>query len=126
MFSFRVTVLDFNTVYHILLTILLLCRWVYVMFLTVNTMLTWTSMDDLYTSKNIYATTKYAIKLLLLSAFLEFFHALFKLVRSNPMIVFIQCFARFVVIIGVTDIFVEVKRLFKIMKIQTLLLFFKI
>lgn len=75
-------------------------------------------MDDLYTSKNIYTTTKYAIKLLLSSAFLEFFHALFKLVRSNPMIVFIQCFARFVVILGVTDIFAEVKKLFKIIKVQ--------
>lgn len=76
-------------------------------------MLKWRGIDDLYSSKNIYATTKLTIKLLLTSAFLEFFHALFKLVRSNPMIVFIQCFARFVVIIGVTDIFAEVNKLNK-------------
>ena len=83
--------------------------WTYVFYLTVNTMLTWKSLDDFYTSKNLYASTGFALKFLLSTAFLEFFHALFKLVRSNPMIVFIQCFARLAVIVGVTDIFNEVK-----------------
>ena len=66
-------------------------------------------LDDFYTSKNLYASTGFALKFLLSTAFLEFVHALFKLVRSNPMIVFIQCFARLAVIVGVTDIFNEVK-----------------
>ena len=71
-------------------------------------MLDWKSLDDFYKSKDLYKNVGLAIRILLSTAYLEFFHALFGLVKSNPTIVFVQVFARFIVVLGVVHHFKDV------------------
>lgn len=85
--------------------LILIKRWVYVLYLTVKTALSWKSQQDFMISKNLYSITRDVLKILLASAGLEVFHAAFRLVPSNPMVVFPQVFIRFLVIWAVADVF---------------------
>lgn len=72
---------------------------------TIQTVLTWKTSEDIYTAKDLYKNTKFSLKLLLSTAYLEIVHAIFKLVPSNPLIVFPQVFIRWVIIFGIADNF---------------------
>ncbi len=72
---------------------------------SIRTVLTWKNSKDFYTAKNLYVNTCFSLKLLLSTAYLEIFHAMFKLVPSNPAIVFPQVFIRWIVVFGVVDNF---------------------
>ena len=72
---------------------------------SIRTVLTWKNLKDFYIAKNLYANTSYSLKILLSTAYLEIFHAIFRLVPSNPSIVFPQVFIRWIVILGVVDNF---------------------
>lgn len=56
-------------------------------------------------AKDLYKTTSFFLKILLSTSYLEIFHAAFKLVPSNPVIIFPQVFIRWIVIFGVVDNF---------------------
>jgi very-long-chain (3R)-3-hydroxyacyl-CoA dehydratase len=73
--------------------------------LTIKTALRWKNLDDLFEAKYLYANTNLALKTFLSTAFLEVFHAIFKIVPSKPVIVFIQVLARFLIIFGFADYF---------------------
>lgn len=78
---------------------------IYVLINSIRTVLTWKNSKDFYTAKNLYVNTCFSLKLLLSTAYLEIFHAMFKLVPSNPAIVFPQVFIRWIVVFGVVDNF---------------------
>jgi len=79
--------------------------WLYVAVLTVKTTLTWKDSNDFFQSKNLYTNVRKPLITLLATAYLEVFHAVVKLVPSNPSIVFMQVFARFICVVGVADVF---------------------
>ena len=80
--------------------------WLYLLYLVVRSALAWTNKyADLQESRNVYANVREPLKFLLATAFLEVVHAVVGLVKSNPAIVFVQCFIRFLVIWGVADVF---------------------
>ncbi len=68
-------------------------------------MLHWKSLDDFLKSKSLYDETGLAVRILLSTAYLEVLHAAFKFVPSNPVITFVQVFARFVSVFGVVHLF---------------------
>ena len=80
-------------------------RWLFILVQTIKTILEWKDLKDLRVAKNLYANTSFGLKLFLSSAYLEILHAYFKIVPSNPVIVFVQVFARFIVIVGFADVF---------------------
>ena len=83
--------------------------------LTVKTTLTWKDSNDFFQSKNLYTNVRKPLITLLATAYLEVFHAVVKLVPSNPSIVFMQVFARFICVVGVVDVFkVVIDNLLKI------------
>ena len=94
-----------STTYLALYNLVSSVAWAYVLFLTLKAASTWTRYEDLYESKNVYSNVRDLLKLLLVTASLEVFHAAFRLVPSNPVIVFIQVFIRFLVVWGVADVF---------------------
>ena len=82
--------------------------------MTINTIITWKSKTDIYEAKNLYQSTKDPLKILLATSFLEIFHAVVKIVPSNPIIIFIQVFIRFMVVWGITDGFEEVNNFIRL------------
>lgn len=67
--------------------------------ITLKSIVEFKNVNDLLKSKNLYNNVGYWLKLFLTSAFLEVFHAAFKLVRSNPFLNFVQIFTRLLVVV---------------------------
>jgi hypothetical protein len=80
-------------------------RWVVLLFQTTQTVLSWKDGNDLLQAKNLYKNTRFTLKLLIATPGLEVIHAMTHLVPSNPVIVFVQVFIRFLVVWGITDCF---------------------
>lgn len=85
----------------------------YALYLTIRTVSSWESRYEYSISKNLYHETGFCLKILLTTAGLEVFHAAFRIVPSNPMVVFPQVFIRFLVIWAIADIFPSVDFFFQ-------------
>jgi hypothetical protein len=79
---------------------------------TTQTFLSWKDSNDLLEAKNLYKNTRLTLKLLIVTPGLEVIHAITRLVPSNPVIVFVQVFIRFLVVWGVVDCFESVSLFF--------------
>lgn len=80
--------------------------WTYVLFSTLVSNIT-TSGDEFVdeTWSDLYFRIRTPLLVMLSTASLEVVHAALGLVKSNPVIVFIQVFVRFIVIKWVADVF---------------------
>lgn len=61
-------------------------------------MLTWKKNDDVMKSKNIYLNVEFFLQIFQTAALLEVVHAATGLVRSNPVLVFLQVLSRILVV----------------------------
>jgi hypothetical protein len=75
------------------------------MSLAINVMLKWTSMKDVYTARDLYASIAFPLKILLATASLEIIHAILRIVPSSPAVIVPQVLFRLLTIWGVTDYF---------------------
>ena len=62
-------------------------------------MIEFKNINDLLKSKGLFNNVNYWLTVFLTTAFLEVFHAAFKLVRSNPVLNFVQIFTRLLVVV---------------------------
>jgi very-long-chain (3R)-3-hydroxyacyl-CoA dehydratase len=61
-------------------------------------MSTWLVNDDLWKSKNLYKNVETLLLIFQTAALFEVFHAIVGLVRSNPVLVFLQVLSRLMVV----------------------------
>lgn len=86
-------------------------RWSLILFVTVQTALTWKNQDDVLSSKNLYKNNELLLQIFQTAALLEVVHAAIGLVRSNPVLVFVQVLSRITVVWFVSYPFSTVRNL---------------
>jgi very-long-chain (3R)-3-hydroxyacyl-CoA dehydratase len=95
-----------SKLYLISYNILSAIGWFYILITIIQVVTAWKQPNkDFFTSKKLYSNIRVPLKVLLATSYLEIFHAIFKLVPSNAVIVFVQVFIRFMVVWSVTDTF---------------------
>lgn len=96
--------------------------WLIILFITYQTMLTWKTKDDLMKSKNLYKNVEFFLQIFQTAALLEVLHAAIGLVRSNPVLVFLQVLSRILVVWLVMFVFEPVNIILKTFRFSFLIL----
>jgi len=86
-------------IYNSVLTI----GWALILFETVKRVLSYRSPRDLVECYGLWNAIELPLKICQTAAFLEVFHAMFGLVRSNPFIVLVQIVSRVFLVWGVAN-----------------------
>ncbi|CAM4814044.1 unnamed protein product [Rotaria magnacalcarata] len=77
--------------------------WSLILYATVNQVKTYKSVGDLWECRGLWKAIELQLKVCQTAAFLEVIHAMFGLVRSNPMIVLVQIMSRVFLVWGVAN-----------------------
>ena len=101
--------LSLANVYLVLYNIILAIGWLIILLVTNQTINSWRSHEDLWTSKNVYLNAEFFLHIFQTAALLEVAHALVGLVRSNPVLTFLQVLSRLLVVWLVMFVFEEVR-----------------
>lgn len=92
-----------TTAYLLIYNTILTVGWTLILVETVKRVLTYRSFYDLGECHGLWKAIEVPLKICQTAAFLEVFHAMFGLVRSNPMIVLIQIVSRVFLVWGVAN-----------------------
>ena len=106
--------LKLSEIYLVLYNIILAIGWLIILLVTNQTINTWRSHDDLWSAKGIYLNVEFFLHIFQTAALLEVVHAAVGLVRSNPVLTFLQVLSRILVVWLVMFNFVSVSSYFKI------------
>ncbi|CAF0759490.1 unnamed protein product [Brachionus calyciflorus] len=90
--------LKLSDYYLILYNVILTVGWSLILYVTVQTGLTWKTQNDVLTSKNLYKNNEFLLQIFQTAALLEVVHAAIGIVRSNPVLVFVQVLSRITVV----------------------------
>jgi very-long-chain (3R)-3-hydroxyacyl-CoA dehydratase len=101
--------LSLANVYLVLYNIILAIGWLIILLVTNQTINSWRSHEDLWTSKNVYLNAEFFLHIFQTAALLEVAHVLVGLVRSNPVLTFLQVLSRLLVVWLVMFVFEEVR-----------------
>jgi very-long-chain (3R)-3-hydroxyacyl-CoA dehydratase len=91
------------TVYLLVYNSILTVGWAFILYETVKRAAACKSSNNLSKLFDLWKTIEMPLKICQTAAFLEVFHAMFGLVRSNPMIVLIQIISRVLIVWGVAN-----------------------
>ncbi|CAF0738752.1 unnamed protein product [Adineta ricciae] len=91
------------TTYLLIYNGVLTIGWALILFETFKRVLSYKSVQDLGECYGLWNSIEIPLKICQTAAFLEVFHAMFGLVRSNPMIVLIQIISRVFLVWGVAN-----------------------
>jgi very-long-chain (3R)-3-hydroxyacyl-CoA dehydratase len=94
------------------------CRWFIIFVKTLTTVVEYQSTTEFFTSKNVYKNVQFPLKVFQSLAIIEVFHALFKLVKTNPVLSFMQTFAKLIIVWLIIDKFTAVIILFLLTKMK--------
>ncbi|CAF1553051.1 unnamed protein product [Rotaria sp. Silwood1] len=86
-------------IYNSILTV----GWAYILYEIVKQVGSYKSISDLWECRGLWNVIELPLKICQTAAFLEIVHAMLGLVRSNPMIVFVQIFSRVFLVWGVAN-----------------------
>ncbi|UJR14236.1 hypothetical protein I4U23_001226 [Adineta vaga] len=92
-----------STLYLVIYNGLLTIGWTLILLETIKRVLSYNSFHDLSECYGLWNSIEIPLKICQTAAFLEVFHAMFGLVRSNPMIVLIQIISRVFLVWGVAN-----------------------
>lgn len=92
-----------TTMYLLMYNSILTIGWTLILFETIKRVVSYNSFRDFWQCYGLWNAIEVPLKICQTAAFLEVFHAMFGLVRSNPMIVFIQIISRVFLVWGVAD-----------------------
>ncbi|CAF0974941.1 unnamed protein product [Rotaria sordida] len=92
-----------TTYYLLIYNSILTVGWTFILYETIKQVISYKSVDDLWKCHGLWNAIEMPLKICQTAAFLEVVHAMFGLVRSNPMIVFIQIISRVFLVWGVAN-----------------------
>jgi len=90
--------LGISDIYLIFYNIILAIGWLIILMITQQTILSWKSNNDLFSSKNVYLNVEFFLQIFQTAALLEVVHASIGLVRSNPVLTLLQVLSRIIVV----------------------------
>ncbi|CAF4721226.1 unnamed protein product, partial [Rotaria sp. Silwood2] len=94
-------------IYNSILTV----GWTFILYETIKQVVSYKSVGDLWKCRGLWKSIEAPLKICQTAAFLEVIHAMLGLVRSNPMIVFIQIISRVFLVWGVANYIPQVSLL---------------
>ncbi|CAF3952575.1 unnamed protein product [Adineta steineri] len=92
-----------TTAYLLIYNSVLTIGWTLILFETIKRVISYNSFSDFWECYGLWNAIELPLKICQTAAFLEVFHAMFGLVRSNPMIVLIQIISRVFLVWGVAN-----------------------
>jgi len=92
-----------TTVYLLIYNSILTIGWTLILYETVRRVITYNSLSDFWDCYGLWVAIEVPLKICQTAAFLEVIHAMFGLVRSNPVIVFVQIISRVFLVWGVAN-----------------------
>ena len=90
--------LSVSDIYLIVYNLASAVGWLLILLVTQKTIVTWKTNADVMVSRNLYANVETYLLIFQTAALLEVFHAAVGLVRSNPVLVFLQVLSRLLVV----------------------------
>ncbi|CAF2642634.1 unnamed protein product [Rotaria sp. Silwood2] len=92
-----------TTFYLLIYNSILTVGWTFILYETIKQVVSYKSVGDLWKCRGLWKSIEAPLKICQTAAFLEVIHAMLGLVRSNPMIVFIQIISRVFLVWGVAN-----------------------